>query len=157
GNRAASSAGERGVNPPCDSATVSSLLAVVASGWGASMGGCLEVPGFQVDQRRDTRFYSIRPTRRVGASVRSSYHCLCQRLIDTSASRRSVRGDATPPASRRVPARVSLLNGGHHVRSEVIAMAKLTHDEAAKKLRDAGITWSSSGNCSDRNNKKCTS
>lgn len=36
-------------------------------------------------------------------------------------------------------------------------MAKLTHDEAAKKLQDAGITWSSSGSCSDRNNKKCTS
>jgi hypothetical protein len=36
-------------------------------------------------------------------------------------------------------------------------MPKLTHDDAAKKLQDAGITWSSSGNCSDRNNKKCTS
>ncbi|SIN72468.1 hypothetical protein SAMN05444166_0449 [Singulisphaera sp. GP187] len=36
-------------------------------------------------------------------------------------------------------------------------MAKLTQAEAAKKLQDAGITWSSSGNCSDRNNKRCTS
>jgi hypothetical protein len=36
-------------------------------------------------------------------------------------------------------------------------MAKLSHADAAKKLQDAGITWSSSGNCSDRNNKKCTS
>ena len=36
-------------------------------------------------------------------------------------------------------------------------MPKLTHDEAAKKLQDAGITWSSSGNCSDRKNRKCTS
>jgi hypothetical protein len=39
----------------------------------------------------------------------------------------------------------------------MIAMPKLTHAEAAKRLRDAGITVSSSGNCSDRNNKKCTS
>lgn len=36
-------------------------------------------------------------------------------------------------------------------------MAKLTHDEAAKRLTAAGITWSSSGNCSDKENKKCTS
>ena len=36
-------------------------------------------------------------------------------------------------------------------------MPKLSHDVAAKKLQDAGIISSSSGNCSDRNNKKCTS
>lgn len=36
-------------------------------------------------------------------------------------------------------------------------MPKLTHAEATKKLQEAGITWSSSGNCSNRNNKRCTS
>jgi hypothetical protein len=36
-------------------------------------------------------------------------------------------------------------------------MSKLSHDAAAKKLKDAGITWSSSGNCSDRKKKNCTS
>ena len=36
-------------------------------------------------------------------------------------------------------------------------MAKLSHDDAAKKLKDAGITWSSSGNCSDRKDRHCTS
>src|SRR5215218_10657782 len=36
-------------------------------------------------------------------------------------------------------------------------MPKLTQAEAETRLTDAGITWSSSGNCSDRNNKKCTS
>lgn len=36
-------------------------------------------------------------------------------------------------------------------------MSKLSHDDAAKKLQDAGITWSSSGNCSDRKDKRCTS
>jgi hypothetical protein len=34
---------------------------------------------------------------------------------------------------------------------------KLTHAEATAKLRAAGITWSSSGNCSNRNNPSCTS
>lgn len=36
-------------------------------------------------------------------------------------------------------------------------MSKLTHEEAAKRLEAAGITWSSSGQCSDRNNRHCTS
>jgi hypothetical protein len=33
----------------------------------------------------------------------------------------------------------------------------ITHASAASQLRAAGITWSSSGNCSDRNNPTCTS
>ncbi len=37
------------------------------------------------------------------------------------------------------------------------AATKLTHSQAATQLRNAGITWSSSGNCSDRNNPTCTS
>lgn len=35
--------------------------------------------------------------------------------------------------------------------------AKLTHAQASKKLRAAGIKWRSSGGCSDRNKKTCTS
>lgn len=35
--------------------------------------------------------------------------------------------------------------------------AKLTHAEALSRLRSAGIGISSSGNCSDRNNRSCTS
>ncbi|MFI0779820.1 hypothetical protein [Streptomyces sp. NPDC021212] len=34
---------------------------------------------------------------------------------------------------------------------------KLTHSQAAAKLRAAGISWTSSGNCSDRNRRTCTS
>ena len=34
---------------------------------------------------------------------------------------------------------------------------KLTHAQATSRLRAAGITWSSSGNCSNRNNATCTS
>lgn len=33
----------------------------------------------------------------------------------------------------------------------------LTHAQATAQLSAAGITWSSSGNCSDRNNPNCTS
>lgn len=38
-----------------------------------------------------------------------------------------------------------------------IQVAKLTNAQAQARLRAAGITWSSSGNCSDRNNSTCTS
>ncbi|WP_030415100.1 hypothetical protein [Streptomyces sp. NRRL S-1448] len=34
---------------------------------------------------------------------------------------------------------------------------KLTQAQAAGRLRAAGISWSSSGHCSDRNNRRCTS
>lgn len=37
------------------------------------------------------------------------------------------------------------------------ASTELTHAQAAARFRAAGITWSSSGNCSDRNNPHCTS
>jgi hypothetical protein len=36
-------------------------------------------------------------------------------------------------------------------------VTKLSHSDAASRLRNAGITWSSSGNCSNRNNPTCTS
>lgn len=36
-------------------------------------------------------------------------------------------------------------------------VTKLSHGDATSRLRNAGITWSSSGNCSDRNNPTCTS
>jgi hypothetical protein len=34
---------------------------------------------------------------------------------------------------------------------------KLTHSQAAGRLRAAGISWTSSGHCSNRNNRRCTS
>src|SRR5688500_17841035 len=37
------------------------------------------------------------------------------------------------------------------------APAKYTHSQATAQLRAAGITWSSSGGCSDRNRPNCTS
>lgn len=38
-----------------------------------------------------------------------------------------------------------------------ILVTKLTHAQATSRLRSSNITWSSSGNCSDRNNPTCTS
>ena len=36
-------------------------------------------------------------------------------------------------------------------------LAKLSHSAATAKFQSAGLTWSSSGGCSDRNNSTCTS
>lgn len=35
--------------------------------------------------------------------------------------------------------------------------SKLTQSQAASQLSDAGVTWSSSGGCTDRSNSTCTS
>lgn len=37
------------------------------------------------------------------------------------------------------------------------AHTKISHSSATSQLRNAGITWSSSGDCSDRYNSTCTS
>ena len=39
----------------------------------------------------------------------------------------------------------------------VATVTKLSHADATARFSRAGITWSSSGNCSDRNNPRCTS
>src|SRR4051812_1721447 len=36
-------------------------------------------------------------------------------------------------------------------------VTKLTHSQATSRFQSSGITWSSSGGCSDRNNPTCTS
>ena len=38
-----------------------------------------------------------------------------------------------------------------------VLVTKLSHSDATSRLRSSGITWSSSGDCSDRNNPTCTS
>ncbi len=38
-----------------------------------------------------------------------------------------------------------------------VLVTKLSHADATSRLRSSGITWSSSGGCSDRNNPTCTS
>ncbi|MDX6261757.1 MAG: hypothetical protein QOH84_3445 [Kribbellaceae bacterium] len=55
---------------------------------------------------------------------------------------------------------VALLVGvlpGLLVIEQASALTKLTHAQAASIFSAAGITWSSSGNCSDWNNSTCTS
>ncbi|WP_144125851.1 hypothetical protein [Catellatospora sichuanensis] len=64
--------------------------------------------------------------------------------------------------SRFVPRALTVVVAG--VIASVLAFASpahaatfLTHSQAASQLSAAGITWSSSGNCSNRNNASCTS
>ncbi|MGW3731406.1 hypothetical protein ACWDPP_41400, partial [Streptomyces sp. NPDC000851] len=40
---------------------------------------------------------------------------------------------------------------------EAFAVTKISHATATSMFREVGITWSSSGNCSNRNNPTCTS
>ncbi|MCX5393394.1 hypothetical protein [Streptomyces sp. NBC_00094] len=40
---------------------------------------------------------------------------------------------------------------------EAHAVTKISHATATSMFRSSGITWSSSGNCSNRNNSTCTS
>lgn len=41
--------------------------------------------------------------------------------------------------------------------TDAFAVTKISHATATQMFRDVGITWSSSGNCSDRYNSTCTS
>lgn len=41
--------------------------------------------------------------------------------------------------------------------TEAHAVTKLTHAQATSRFSSSGVTWSSSGGCSDRNNPTCTS
>ncbi|MGW5328687.1 hypothetical protein [Streptomyces sp. NPDC004014] len=41
--------------------------------------------------------------------------------------------------------------------TDAFAVTKISHATATGMFRTSGITWSSSGNCSDRNNATCTS
>ncbi|MDN0194444.1 hypothetical protein [Streptomyces sp. S.PNR 29] len=41
--------------------------------------------------------------------------------------------------------------------TDAFAVTKISHVTATSMFREAGITWSSSGNCSDRSNPTCTS
>ena len=41
--------------------------------------------------------------------------------------------------------------------TEAHAVTKLTHAQATSRFSSSGITWSSSGGCSNRNNPTCTS
>ncbi|MFJ4003142.1 hypothetical protein ACIPWL_06735 [Streptomyces sp. NPDC090023] len=41
--------------------------------------------------------------------------------------------------------------------SDAFAVTKISHATATQMFRDVGLTWSSSGNCSNRQNSTCTS
>jgi len=67
----------------------------------------------------------------------------------------------TRPPVRRLAAMLSsvllALSGLVLVAGPAEAHTKISHSSATTQLRNAGITWSSSGNCSNRYNSSCTS
>ncbi|MBQ0826194.1 hypothetical protein J5Y05_06710 [Streptomyces sp. RG38] len=71
-------------------------------------------------------------------------------------SRRSrgtrIRSLVTALALVAAPGAVVLGSAG-----DAAAATKISHATATSMFRDAGVTWSSSGNCSDRNTSTCTS
>ncbi|MEV0009463.1 hypothetical protein [Streptomyces sp. NPDC047973] len=56
------------------------------------------------------------------------------------------------PAAQAAPAPSSTTTGVHAASSST-----LTHAQAATRLRQAGITWTTSGHCDDRRRSNCTS
>jgi hypothetical protein len=66
-------------------------------------------------------------------------------LLVAGASAYATGGEADP---------VSTPAASHVVAPKV---TKLSHADATARLRSSGITWSSSGGCSDRSNPHCTS
>jgi hypothetical protein len=80
---------------------------------------------------------TVRPARTVAAS-----------LLGAAASMAFVFGAPVTAAAAPAPAAPA---------TQSAALAKLTQAEAASRLSAAGVTWSSSGNCTDRGNSSCTS
>ncbi|MFC4859029.1 hypothetical protein [Actinophytocola glycyrrhizae] len=68
-------------------------------------------------------------------------------LLTTTGAQASVQQGETDPVFDRPAVTADV---GPYV-------TKLTHSQATSRLRSSGITWSSSGNCSNRNNPTCTS
>jgi hypothetical protein len=66
-------------------------------------------------------------------------------LLIPFAANASVSGKENDPVEAGAPGGMTIL------------VTKLTNAQATAMLRASGITWSSSGNCSDRNNPTCTS
>jgi hypothetical protein len=73
-------------------------------------------------------------------------------------SRSALTRSRTAVAAAAVAATVLFAPGaGLASTTEAHAVTKLSHAQAADMFRSVGITWSSSGGCSDRNNPTCTS
>ncbi|MGW7350606.1 hypothetical protein [Streptomyces sp. NPDC054784] len=88
------------------------------------------------DHRRDLRSGSRRPLR-VLAAAGAAIALVAGGATATTAV--AATGDAPAKAPAAQP------------------LAKLSHGQATAKFQAAGISWSSSGGCSDRNNSTCTS
>ncbi|MDJ1136428.1 hypothetical protein [Streptomyces iconiensis] len=91
----------------------------------------------------------MRPTRRVLTAL----------LGAAAAAGLTLGGAAAAQASAASPAPASASASGdtRAVQDAPRTLAKLTHAQATAKFRAAGLTWTSSGGCSDRNRPNCTS
>ncbi|HET9380786.1 MAG TPA: hypothetical protein VFP69_08145 [Streptomyces sp.] len=66
--------------------------------------------------------------------------------------RARIRSIVTALALAAAPGAVVMGTAG-----DAFAVTKISHSTATSMFRNVGITWSSSGGCSDRNNPTCTS
>ncbi|WP_326808314.1 MULTISPECIES: hypothetical protein [unclassified Streptomyces] len=87
----------------------------------------------------------MRPTRRVLTALLGTVAATGLALAGTPAQAVPVNTSSHPVSA------ASTAGSGHRI------LAKLTHAQSTAKFRSAGITWTSSGGCSDRNNPSCTS
>lgn len=69
-------------------------------------------------------------------------------LLLTATAQASVPSKEIDPVESSAPASATDVG---------VLVTKLTHAQATSRLRSSNITWSSSGNCSNRNNPTCTS
>jgi len=76
-------------------------------------------------------------------------------VLAASAATALLVGTASAQASVHPGEQDRVLDAPHG--SVEVMVVKLSHSEATSMLRSSGITWSSSGNCSNRNNPTCTS
>ncbi|MEV6025899.1 hypothetical protein [Streptomyces sp. NPDC052036] len=68
-----------------------------------------------------------------------------------------MRSALTALALTLTPGLAVLGGAGDALAAQDVTVTKISHATATSMFRQVGITWSSSGNCSDRNNPTCTS
>ncbi|WP_100300219.1 hypothetical protein [Streptomyces aculeolatus] len=69
----------------------------------------------------------------------------------------SVSVAAAPAQAAAVPAAPAAAAPAAAASPAAPLVTKISHSQATSMFRSSGITWSSSGGCSDRNNSTCTS
>lgn len=78
---------------------------------------------------------------------------LVRALVGAGAAAGLVAAGVTASAAASTPVAAPVAKAP----AEAQPLAKLSHGQATDKFRAGGLTWSSSGGCSDRNKSNCTS